>query len=299
MFSRGSGSVVVLVPVSQDWDRHDGTQADRAIAVHTQGVDELVAEEVVAELTAAVRARRQADEVAAAERRTHALAVDPEPVDLRQLLVLTVDGRATPVAPGHITGAKLVASVLDRSQWPSGVNVPPDVMVMAFTTKRLDFVGLEADVDRREGQQTVLGQMPSFVAASDQSVEVEMAESSYYDVFLVARLQDGTGRIIGWVRLATTPPADELPFMISLEEAKAAALLFIGVPFEQAQQVTATITALGAWGAGGRLAMVGFDFGPPSDGDMTMKFGVMVDHMGGTDAYHGYSAPQMREHLEV
>ncbi len=58
-FSIGRGKVLVLIPWAQDWDKTDGTQSDRGIAVHTRGVDELTAAQVVQKLVSAVKNRRE------------------------------------------------------------------------------------------------------------------------------------------------------------------------------------------------------------------------------------------------
>ena len=58
-FSIGKGKILVLIPWAQDWDKTDGTQRDRGIAVHTKGVDEVTAAQVVQKLVSAVKNRRE------------------------------------------------------------------------------------------------------------------------------------------------------------------------------------------------------------------------------------------------
>ena len=56
-FFEGSGKVAILIPWSQDWDKSDDTQSDRAIAVYAHGVDEVTVELVVQQFTLAVERR--------------------------------------------------------------------------------------------------------------------------------------------------------------------------------------------------------------------------------------------------
>jgi hypothetical protein len=60
-FRRDTGVTVVLIPMSQDWKKRDGTQSDRRIAVHTSDMTAQAAGEVVDELAKAVRERRLQD----------------------------------------------------------------------------------------------------------------------------------------------------------------------------------------------------------------------------------------------
>lgn len=57
-FARGSGSVVILIPWSQDWDGADGTQSDRGIAVYTKETDVAVANDVVQQYITAVELQK-------------------------------------------------------------------------------------------------------------------------------------------------------------------------------------------------------------------------------------------------
>ena len=59
LFKKGEGEVAVLFPWAQDWDKVDGTQSDRSIAVYTQEVDEQAANLVLQELTASFQQERQ------------------------------------------------------------------------------------------------------------------------------------------------------------------------------------------------------------------------------------------------
>ncbi|MFA5993433.1 MAG: hypothetical protein WC823_00575 [Parcubacteria group bacterium] len=52
-FRTNSGVVAVLIPWYQDWDKKDGSQADRAVAVYTQGATKAEVEEILEQFSAA------------------------------------------------------------------------------------------------------------------------------------------------------------------------------------------------------------------------------------------------------
>lgn len=299
-FTSGEGTVAVLIPWSQDWDKADGTQSDRGIAVHTKDVNEATAAQVVQKLVDAVRQQRELDAIEAANRRREQGDEEKgsKPVDLRSLLVISVNGAETPHGFSHVVGERLAANLLACEEWPEGEGVPVSADIWVFKTPLSGYTDLEEHLNQVQGQQVTLGDLPTLIA-SGPSVEVQLEPDYYYDVFCVGYKANDTGFLAGGSRYATTDNGTKVPDFLTLDETKAFALAGIGLSLEKGQLVHATVTPMTAWGENGRFIIAGFDFGRRNENDSLSNFGVMVQHNGHSNTYHGRTAEETREFIGV
>jgi hypothetical protein len=302
-FVRKLGRVIVLIPWSQDWDHHDGIQADRSIAVYADGDVEVgTYEALVHELLAAAKRQRDA-ESRASEAGLDILLAEQTRVGafglFGALVTVQADGEDVGTRPIHISAHRLNARILDRSHWPQRRNLPGDATLVVFKTPVADYRGLTDGLVPEDGCSVTLGGLSTYAGSSNHFVEVPLEAGHYYDVLLIGHDAGGDCRVIGWVRYATTPGEDQLAQELTLEEAKLAALLFIDLTRHMGEFVEASAVRMSAWSDCGHHNVAGFDFGPPLEDDTAKHLGVMVFDTGYAQLYHGYAAEEVRRHLGV
>jgi hypothetical protein len=194
-------------------------------------------------------------------------------------------------------GEQLAGSFVNIQPGTLTGEVSPEVQngrFEVFRTAISGLVGLEDEVHQRENEIVSLGPVSTHVA-SGTKVEVDAQPGFVYDLFHTQPDENGVVRVAGGGRYAVTDAGEYTAGqMVTLDEARFLGALGLGLGEEQAEKVSARIVPMTAWGAAGRLAIVGFEL-IESAVDASGRAGVMVDHLGGVEFYHGRNVAQTRE----
>lgn len=104
-FAKGTGSVRVLFPYFQDWDRSDGSSADRAVALYTRDVDENAAGEVARELIHEISCQFDLDNVAYSSNSPEGLTERDVMLNTAEFALVTRNPEAIELAIGLVEQA--------------------------------------------------------------------------------------------------------------------------------------------------------------------------------------------------
>lgn len=194
-------------------------------------------------------------------------------------------------------GAELAPSfrVIQAGELSGSVS-PNDVdgSLEVFRMPLKDLPDFEDDIHAKERQMVPLGPIPTHVASGSE-IAIQAEPGYMYDLFFVGCDDDGVRRLMGGGRYAVTgDPEYRVSRMITLDEARFFGAAALGLDEEQAARTEARIVPMTAWGNAGRLAIVGFELNNTTRDSLSQP-GVMVDHVGGVDFFHGMDAEQTRQ----
>ena len=211
-----------------------------------------------------------------------------------QLFNLTFNGQQVEPSFKVTELGEFRGEIKPKAEWPAGIEAVTATLEI-FTTPLDAYVDLEDELHQKDGQIVKLGE----VATRSQSgslVEVHAETGNLYDIFCVARREDGTGAMFGGGRYAVTDnPEYTLPNTLTLDEAKFFGYVALGLTDEQAKDVDVKVSPMTAWGdtLPGRFIIAGLELGNASPD--TFRAGVMANHLGGVEFYHGRSAAETLE----
>lgn len=229
-----------------------------------------------------------------------------------------IDGKPIEKWHTYTDGKILVARVLPKNQWPYELRkelteivhqdgpmsyverfdkpVPvleEPIHLHLFVTPAADYRDLESHIDSMKDLKVKMGGIPTLRVYNQPEITAQLEHGFFYDLISTGIYRGGR-ILIGGGRLSTEK--GEIPFDMTLDELKLLALEDLGLSPEQAQNIEAQIAPMTAWNRHGRLIIAGFGFGESKPG---WNYGLMANHLGGVDHYHGYSTEQIREYLHV
>lgn len=235
--------------------------------------------------------------------------------------VVYIDGKEQKQFFCEVQGEKLILRITPRQEWPPKLQeilteirhsdgqaswteklpkptpaLREPISLWAFEVPTSEYKELEQHIQELRDKSTVLGDFRTLVLGDEKdTATITLKPDHYYDFFAFATSYQGNRIMCGGGRLSTVP--GEVPKMMTFEELKAFTIEDLDLSLEQAGVIKATVTPMTAWGNGpGRYIVAGFDFGGPSD---TQHYGVMVNHMGGVEHYHGYTTKEIRSFLGI
>jgi len=155
------------------------------------------------------------------------------------------------------------------------------VSIYVFSIPIEAYVEIEKEVDLYRNREVKMGEFTKLVVPGEvKTVSLNLEKDHFYDVFGFSgttfvgggRFSTGTGEIAG---------------AIILEEMKFFALKDLGVAIDQAEQVTAKVIPMTAWGTRGRFIIAGFRLGTQNEGNSDSHT-IMVNHICGVSYSHSY-----------